>query len=82
MTQRVVHFSPQLLQRFHHRKRAVTGKWHVDETYIKVRGQWMYLCGLGDTVEFHSAAAPGRISWTDLGSGTHTARSITRPGIW
>ena len=39
----VVHFSPELLQRFHQRKRAVTGKWHVDETYIKVRGQWMYL---------------------------------------
>jgi hypothetical protein len=29
----VVHFSPELLQRFHQRKRAVTGKWHVDETY-------------------------------------------------
>ena len=37
----VVHFSPELLQRFHQRKRAVTGKWHVDETYIKVRGQWI-----------------------------------------
>jgi len=52
----VVHFSPELLQRFHQRKRAVTGKWHVDETYIKVRGQWMYLNraidSLGDTVEF------------------------------
>ena len=53
----VVHFSPQLLQRFHHRKRAVTGKWHVHETYIKVRGQRMYLYraidSRGDTVEFH-----------------------------
>lgn len=38
------------------RKRAVTGKWHMDETYIKIRGQWMYLYravdGVGDTVEF------------------------------
>ncbi|WP_245470305.1 IS6 family transposase [Mesorhizobium sp. M7A.F.Ca.MR.362.00.0.0] len=38
------------------RKRAVTGKWHVDETYIKVRGEWMYLYraidSVGDTVEF------------------------------
>ena len=53
----VVHFSPELLQRFHQRKRAVTGRWHVDETYIKVRGQWMYLYraidSRGDTVEFH-----------------------------
>jgi len=33
-----------------------------------------------------AAVAPGWISWTDLGSGTHTARalsaSITRAGIW
>ena len=33
-----------------------------------------------------AAAAPGWISWADLGSGTHTARalsaSITRAGIW
>jgi putative transposase len=52
----VVHFSPQLLERFNRRKRSVTGKWHMDETYIKVRGQWMYLYravdGVGDTVEF------------------------------
>lgn len=40
----VVHFSPQLRERFNRRKHAVTGKWHIDETYIKVRGQWMYLC--------------------------------------
>ncbi|WP_286299936.1 IS6 family transposase [Aminobacter sp. SS-2016] len=53
----VVHFSPLLLERFNRRKRAATGKWHVDETYIKVRGQWMYLYraidSVGDTVEFY-----------------------------
>ncbi|WP_353646083.1 IS6 family transposase [Mesorhizobium sp. WSM2239] len=52
----VVRFSPQLLERFNRRKRTVTGKWHMDETYIKVRGQWMYLYraidSVGDTVEF------------------------------
>jgi putative transposase len=51
-----VRFAPLLLERFNRRKRAVTGKWHVDETYIKVRGRWMYLHraidSLGDTVEF------------------------------
>jgi putative transposase len=53
----VVHFAPLLLESFSRRKRAVTGKWHVDETYIKVRGRWMYLYraidSVGDTVEFH-----------------------------
>lgn len=52
----VVRFSPLLLERFNHRKRPVTRKWHVDETYVKVRGRWMYLYraidNLGDTVEF------------------------------
>ena len=52
----VVRYSPELLERFNRRKRAVTGKWHIDETYIKVRGRWMYLYRAidsnGDTVEF------------------------------
>jgi transposase-like protein len=52
----VIRYSPELLERFNHRKRAVTGKWHVDETYIRVRGQWRYLYRAidsnGDTVEF------------------------------
>jgi putative transposase len=52
----VVRYAPELLKRFNARKRAVTEKWHVDETYIKVRGRWMYLYraidGNGDTVEF------------------------------
>jgi putative transposase len=52
----IVRYSPELLDRFNRRKRAVTGKWHVDETYIKVRGRWMYLYRAidsnGDTVEF------------------------------
>ena len=52
----VTRYSPELLGRFNSRKRAVTGKWHLDEIYIKGRGRWMYLyraidsnC---DTVEF------------------------------
>jgi transposase-like protein len=49
-------YAPELLERFNRRKRAVTGRWHVDETYVKVRGQWRYLYRAidsnGDTVEF------------------------------
>jgi transposase-like protein len=52
----VIRYSPELLKRFNLRKRSVSRKWHVDETYIKVRGQWMYLYRAidsnGDTVEF------------------------------
>lgn len=52
----VVRYAPELLKRFNRRRRAVTARWHVDETYIKVRGRWMYLYRAidsnGDTVEF------------------------------
>src|SRR5918997_351427 len=51
-----VHYAPLLLEQFNRRKRPVTGTWHVDETYIKVRGQWHYLYRAidsnGDTIEF------------------------------
>ena len=37
-------------------ERPVGGNWRVDETFIKLRGQWMYLYravdGQGNTVEF------------------------------
>jgi transposase-like protein len=51
-----VRYAPLLLERFNLRKRAVIGRWHVDETDIKVRGRWLYLYRAidsnGDTVEF------------------------------
>jgi transposase-like protein len=51
-----VHYAPLLLEQFNRRKRQVTGRWHVDETYIKVCGRWMYLYRAidsnGNTVEF------------------------------
>jgi hypothetical protein len=31
-------YAPELLGRFNQRKRAVTGRWHIDETYVRVRG--------------------------------------------
>ncbi|SCZ01424.1 Transposase (or an inactivated derivative) [Microvirga guangxiensis] len=49
-------YAPLLLEQFNLRKRAVTGRWHIDETYIKVRGRWTFLYRAidsnGDTVEF------------------------------
>ncbi|NVM43224.1 IS6 family transposase [Ochrobactrum intermedium] len=52
----VLHFSPLLLQRFNWKKRPVTRKWNLDETYVKVKGEWLYLYRAidsnGNTVEF------------------------------
>ena len=35
--------SPQLEDAFHRRKRPVWVSWRLDETYIKVKGEWRYL---------------------------------------
>jgi transposase-like protein len=51
-----IYYAPLLLEQFNLRKRAVTRRWHIDETYIKVRGRWTYLYRAidnnGDTIEF------------------------------
>ncbi|MBV2145123.1 IS6 family transposase, partial [Falsochrobactrum sp. TDYN1] len=52
----VLHFSPVLLERFNRKKRPITRKWNLDETYVKVKGEWLYLYRAidnnGNTVEF------------------------------
>jgi putative transposase len=39
----VVKYSPLLEAAFHRRKRPVWVSWRLDETYIKVKGEWRYL---------------------------------------
>src|SRR5437764_12988200 len=36
----VIKYSPQLEAAFHRRKRPVWVNWRMDETYIRVKGQW------------------------------------------
>ena len=39
----VVKYSPLLEEAFHRRKRSVWLSWRMDETYVKVKGEWRYL---------------------------------------
>src|SRR5499425_1367285 len=52
----VIKYSPQLEEAFHRRKRLVWVSWRMDETYIKVKGQWYYLYRAvdkhGQTIDF------------------------------
>ena len=36
-------FTPLIDQKIRRRKRSVSGSWRMDETYIKVKGEWCYL---------------------------------------
>jgi transposase-like protein len=52
----VITYSPLLEEAFHRRKRPVWVSWRLDETYIKVRGEWKYLYRAvdkhGQTIDF------------------------------
>ena len=52
----VIKYSPQLEAEFYRRKRSVWTSWRMDETYIKVRGRWVYLYRAvdkyGKTIDF------------------------------
>ena len=38
----VVHYTPKLEKAFHKKKKNPGTGWRMDETYIKVKGQWRY----------------------------------------
>ena len=52
----VFKFTPLVESKFQTRKREVGKRWRMDETYIKVKGQWRYLYRAvdkeGNTVDF------------------------------
>ena len=52
----VQRFAPELEKRVRRHLRPCRGPWHVDETYVRVGGEWRYLYravdGTGQTVDF------------------------------
>ena len=52
----VIKYSPQLEEAFHHRKRPAGRSGRMDETYIRVKGEWRYLYRAvdkqGQTIDF------------------------------
>ena len=52
----VLQYSPQLDAAFRHKKKRVGTRWRMDETYIKVKGQWTYYYRAvdkqGQTIDF------------------------------
>ena len=52
----VQHYSPEFEKRWKRYARSVGGSWRMDETYVRVKGEWMYLYRavdkIGKTVDF------------------------------
>ncbi len=52
----VLKYAPELEKQFRQRKRSVGTSWRMDETYVRVKGQWKYLYRAvdkaGQTVDF------------------------------
>lgn len=50
-------YGPQLDKRVRRHLKSTNDSWRVDETYIKVKGQWMYLYRAvdseGNTIDFY-----------------------------
>ena len=60
----VLHYSPQLDATFRHKKKRVGTRWRMDETYIKVKGEWKYYYRAvdkhGHTIDFLLTATRDR----------------------
>ena len=56
----VQRFAPELEKRTRRHLRPCRGPWHVDETFVRVDGQWRYLYravdGTGQTIDFRLGA--------------------------
>ena len=52
----VLHYSPQLDAAFRQKKKRVGHRWRMDETYVKIKGQWKYYYRAvdkqGQTIDF------------------------------
>ena len=59
----VIRYAETCERRWRRFEQPVGGSWRVDETFIKVRSQWMYLYravdGQGNTVEFYLSRTRG-----------------------
>ena len=47
----VQHYTPEFEKRWKRYARPVGGSWRMDETYVKVRGEWVYLYRAVDKAE-------------------------------
>ncbi|PGX39014.1 IS6 family transposase, partial [Priestia megaterium] len=54
-------YGPELNERVRRHLKPTNDSWRVDETYVRVKGQWMYLYRVvdseGNTIDFYLSKA-------------------------
>jgi IS6 family transposase len=81
----VQRYAPELDRRLRKRLKATNDSWRVDETYVRVKGKWVYLYravdSTGATIDFllsakRDAAAAERFLTKALGGENHLAPRV------
>jgi len=81
----VQRYAPQMERRLRKRLKATNDSWRVDETYVRVKGRWVYLYRAvdsdGATIDFllsakRDAAAAERFLAKALGAENHPAPRV------
>ena len=73
----VIDYSPLIAAEAKKRKRPVASSWRMDETYVKVKGQWVYL--YRDVDKFGDANGfPGKVVMDKSGANYAGLENINR----
>ena len=85
----VQRYGPEMERRLRRRLKPTKDSWRVDETYIRVKGKWVYLYravdSTGATIDFllsakRDAAAADRFLAKALGGANHPAPRVINTG--
>jgi transposase, IS6 family len=81
----VQHSAPELERRYRPHVKSTTASWRVDETYIKVKKQWMYLYRAvdseGSTLDFFLSATRDATAAKEFLLKTLTASHTSSPRV-
>jgi transposase, IS6 family len=78
-------YGPELDTRIRPHLKQTNDSWRVDETYIKVKGQWMYLYRAvdseGNTIEFHLSKTRDKQAAKDFFKKALRSCHISKPRV-
>jgi transposase-like protein len=79
----IQHYAPELKKRLEWYKKRYSRRWPLDETYIKIKGEWKYLYRAidesGKPIDFYLSHRRNAIAGTSL--NIHLRIFLYTPGI-